>query len=115
MQQLPLILVNAKEVVQAFHHNCDNSAAGLYCCTQPSISGCSDVRFGCWMGAYPMLTAHFAAANLDPQANNWDKVVIHQAINLHLLSLGLIRGVIIYLVTQHSDLVACIAWTQTEV
>ena len=33
------------------------------------------------MGAYPMLTAHFAAANLDPQANNWDKVVITQSIN----------------------------------
>lgn len=26
------------------------------------------------MGAYPTLTAHFAAANLDPQANLWDKV-----------------------------------------
>ena len=33
------------------------------------------------MGAYPMLTAHFAAANLDPQANNWDKVLPH---NVHL-------------------------------
>jgi hypothetical protein len=48
------------------------------------------------MGAYPMLTAHFAAANLDPQANNWDKVVMH-------------------LVTQPSDHLTCIAWTQTEV
>lgn len=26
------------------------------------------------MGAYPTLTAHFAAANLDPLDNNWDKV-----------------------------------------
>lgn len=54
--------------------NCQNIEFGLYCCTQPSITGCSAIRFGCWMGAYPMLTAHFAAANLDPQANNWDKV-----------------------------------------
>ena len=32
------------------------------------------MRFSCWMGAYPTLSGHFAAANLDPQSNMWDKV-----------------------------------------
>ncbi|KAL3155130.1 hypothetical protein ABBQ38_011187 [Trebouxia sp. C0009 RCD-2024] len=54
--------------------NCQDIRFGIYCCTQPSITGCSKIRIGCWMGAYPTLTAHFAAANLDPQANLWDKV-----------------------------------------
>ena len=49
-------------------------AAGLYCATRPTIQDCSSVRFSCWMGAYPTLSGHFAAANLDPQSNMWDKV-----------------------------------------
>ena len=34
----------------------------------------AELRFTCWMGAYPGLTEHFAKANLDPKANQWDKV-----------------------------------------
>ena len=35
---------------------------------------CAELRFTCWMGAYPGLTNHFSKANLDPKANQWDKV-----------------------------------------
>lgn len=54
--------------------NCSDCEIGLYCATQPSINSCSNVRFNCWMGAYPSLTSHFLAANLDPKQNNWNKV-----------------------------------------
>ena len=53
---------------------CGPPSAGLYCATRPTIQDCSSVRFSCWMGAYPTLSGHFAAANLDPQSNMWDKV-----------------------------------------
>jgi hypothetical protein len=43
----------------------------LYCATGPSLSGCTGIRISCWAGAYPGLTAHFAAANLDPRNNHW--------------------------------------------
>ena len=39
---------------------------GLYCATQPALTGCTRIRISCWAGAYPGLTAHFAAASLDP-------------------------------------------------
>ena len=47
---------------------------GLYCATKPTIESSKDIRFTCWMGAYPGLTQHFSKANLDPKANQWDKV-----------------------------------------
>ncbi|KAL4424674.1 hypothetical protein ABPG77_004481 [Micractinium sp. CCAP 211/92] len=55
-------------------NNCSNSEFGLYSSTQPAISGCSGIRIACWSGAYPLLTQHFAAANLDPNNNQWNKV-----------------------------------------
>lgn len=54
--------------------SCAQIEFGLYCATQPSLSGCTGITIGCWAGAYPGLSAHFAAANLDPKANNWNKV-----------------------------------------
>lgn len=48
--------------------------AGLYCATQPSLSCCSGITIACWAGAYPGLSAHFAAANLDPKQNHWSNV-----------------------------------------
>jgi hypothetical protein len=39
----------------------------------------AELRFTCWMGAYPGLTEHFAKANLDPKANQWDKVPFFHA------------------------------------
>lgn len=54
--------------------NCDRIEYGLYCATQPSLNGCTGITIGCWAGAYPGLTSHFMAANLDPKANNWIKV-----------------------------------------
>lgn len=53
---------------------CSGCKFGLYCATQPSLTGCSTIEIGSWVGAYPGLAAHFAAANLDPKANNWNKV-----------------------------------------
>lgn len=53
---------------------CERIEFGLYCATQPSLSGCRDIRIGVWRGAYPGLAAHFGAANLDPSANHWSKV-----------------------------------------
>ncbi len=47
--------------------------AGLYCATQPSLSGCTGITITCWAGAYPGLNQHFLAANLDPKANHWNK------------------------------------------
>lgn len=54
--------------------NSSDTEIGLYCATKPTIESCSDIRFTCWMGAYPGLTQHFSKANLDPKANHWDKV-----------------------------------------
>ena len=48
--------------------------AALYCATNPSVRGSSGLRFKTWTGAYPKLTQHFAAANLNPADNKWDKV-----------------------------------------
>ena len=61
---------------------------GLYCATKPTIEHSRDLRFTCWMGAYPGLTEHFHKANLDPKVNQWDKVRMQQLLrNLHLLSM----------------------------
>ncbi len=46
----------------------------------------ADLRFTCWMGAYPGLTEHFAKANLDPKANQWDKVTLPSALGQQLCS-----------------------------
>jgi hypothetical protein len=54
--------------------NSTDTEFGLYCATKPTIVGSKDIRFTCWMGAYPGLTEHFVRANLDPKANQWDKV-----------------------------------------
>ncbi|KAI3430748.1 hypothetical protein D9Q98_009160 [Chlorella vulgaris] len=54
--------------------NCTSCEFGLYTSTQPAIAGCSGIRIACWAGAYPQLTQHFAAANLDPLNNQWNKV-----------------------------------------
>lgn len=55
---------------------CKDVEFGLYCATQPSLSSSRGIRIAPWAGAYPGLTAHFAAANLDPSAaaNHWNKV-----------------------------------------
>ncbi|GAB4819794.1 hypothetical protein N2152v2_006840 [Parachlorella kessleri] len=53
---------------------CERIEFGLYCATQPSLSGCAGITISCWAGAYPGLSAHFLAANLDPKANHWNKV-----------------------------------------
>ena len=63
---------------------CRSVEFGLFCATQPSITACSGIRIACWAGAYPGLTEHFAAANLDPNSNHWSKVgapapVLHSA------------------------------------
>lgn len=55
-------------------NGCSNCEFGLYSSTQPAISASSGIRIACWSGAYPMLTQHFAAANLDPNTNQWNKV-----------------------------------------
>ena len=47
--------------------------AALYCATSPSVRGSSGLRFKTWTGAYPKLTEHFQAAQLDPANNKWDK------------------------------------------
>ena len=54
--------------------SCGSCAFGLYCATSPSLSNCSDIKISCWSGAYAGLSAHFAAANLDPTKNQWNKV-----------------------------------------
>lgn len=54
--------------------NSSNSEFGLYSATKPTIEHSSELRFTCWMGAYPGLTQHFEKANLDPKSNQWDKV-----------------------------------------
>lgn len=71
MQHTPPSRAAAQHVTEGC---CGPPAAGLYCATRPTIQDCSSVRFSCWMGAYPTLSGHFAAANLDPQSNMWDKV-----------------------------------------
>ena len=48
--------------------------AALYCATNPSVRGSSDLRFKTWTGAYPKLVEHFKSANLNPSDNKWDKV-----------------------------------------
>ena len=55
--------------------------ADLYSATQPTIKDSTDVKIGCWMGAYPGLTNHFKEASLDAKSNHWDKVdsCIHAA------------------------------------
>ena len=53
---------------------CTDTEFGLYCATVPSVADCSGLRVGCWVGAYPGLTAHFGAASLDPSANAWARV-----------------------------------------
>ena len=53
---------------------CTDTEFGLYCATVPSVADCSGLRVGCWVGAYPGLTTHFAAASLDPSANAWTRV-----------------------------------------
>ncbi|PSC71693.1 tubulin binding cofactor [Micractinium conductrix] len=53
---------------------CSTCEFGLYSSTQPALSGCTGIRIACWSGAYPGATQHFAAANLDPQNNQWNKV-----------------------------------------
>ena len=53
--------------------NSSNSEFGLYSATKPTIEHSSELRFTCWMGAYPGLTQHFEKANLDPKSNQWDK------------------------------------------
>ena len=53
---------------------CDRCQFGLYCATGPTLSGCTAIKVSCWSGAYPGLTAHFAAAQLDPTKNQWNKV-----------------------------------------
>jgi protein XRP2 len=55
-------------------NNCSNCEFGLYTSTSPAIQGSSGIRIACWAGAYPQLAQHFAAANLDPAANQWNKV-----------------------------------------
>ena len=54
--------------------NSTSTEFGLYCATKPTIEHSSDLRFTCWMGAYPGLTEHFEKANLDPKSNQWNKV-----------------------------------------
>ena len=54
--------------------NSSSTEFGLYCATKPTIEHSSDLRFTCWMGAYPGLTEHFDKANLDPKSNQWNKV-----------------------------------------
>jgi len=51
-----------------------NMRFAVYCPTQPSIEASTNCFFSCWRGAYPGLTAHFAAAELDPSVNTWDKI-----------------------------------------
>lgn len=53
---------------------CNICEFSLYCATGPTLSGCSAIKISCWPGAYPGLTQHFAAANLDPFKNQWSKV-----------------------------------------
>jgi protein XRP2 len=53
---------------------CADSQFALYCATGPSISSSRGIKISCWTGAYPGLTAHFAAASLDPAANHWQNV-----------------------------------------
>ena len=53
---------------------CAGCEFGIYSATQPAISASSSIRIGCWAGAYPLLTQHFAAAHLDPNNNQWNKV-----------------------------------------
>jgi len=55
--------------------DCVDAEFGLYCATAPAVAGCAGLRFSCWMGAYPGLTSHFAAASLDPLRNAWDRVL----------------------------------------
>ena len=38
------------------------------------MTGCSDINISCWNGSYAGLSSHFAAANLDPTKNQWNKV-----------------------------------------
>lgn len=51
-----------------------NMKFAVYCPTQPSIEASTHCSFSCWRVAYPGLTAHFQAAELDPATNTWDKV-----------------------------------------
>ncbi len=50
--------------------------AGLYSASKPQISGSSGLSFKTWTGAYPKLGQHFAAAQLNPTANQWNQVKI---------------------------------------
>ncbi|BDA47074.1 probable protein XRP2 at N-terminal half [Coccomyxa sp. Obi] len=54
--------------------NSSDTEYALYCATKPTIEHSHNLRFTCWMGAYPGLTEHFHKANLDPKVNQWDKV-----------------------------------------
>jgi Tubulin binding cofactor C/Clathrin light chain len=60
---------------------CTDCSFGLYCATVPTISGCSSIKVSCWSGAYAGLNAHFAAANLDPTKNQWNKIYDASAVN----------------------------------
>ncbi len=60
---------------------CTDCAFGLYCATVPSISGCSSIKVSRWSGAYAGLNSHFAAANLDPTKNQWNKIYDGSAVN----------------------------------
>ena len=46
----------------------------VYCPTQPSIETSTNCIFSCWRGAYPGLTEHLKAADLDPEVNTWRQV-----------------------------------------
>lgn len=60
---------------------CTDCAFGLYCATVPTISGCSSIKVSRWSGAYAGLNTHFAAANLDPTKNQWNKIYDASAAN----------------------------------
>lgn len=53
---------------------CSSCAFNLFTPIGPTLSGCSDIKVSCWTGAYAGLTSHFAAANLDPTKNQWNRV-----------------------------------------
>ncbi len=66
--------------------NSSNTEFGLYSATKPTIEHSSDLRFTCWMGAYPGLTGHFDKANLDPKSNQWDKVFLSPLSGYHSIA-----------------------------
>ncbi|GMH35716.1 hypothetical protein BSKO_03584 [Bryopsis sp. KO-2023] len=61
--------------------DCQNIELGVYCSTQPALESSKSINFTPWMGAYPGLTGHFSAANLDPTINSWDRVYDFTPVN----------------------------------